>query len=74
MGLFQFARSWIEIFALIFLDDGAEGYIPRMVVDTTTPTAEDIILVKVGDDAAVVGLDVDVGGWDGPALGSGHDN
>lgn len=43
-----------------------------MVVNAPAAATEDIILVKFGDDAAVVGFDEDAGRGDGPSLCSWH--
>lgn len=43
-----------------------------MVVDASATAAEDIILVKIGDDPAVVGFDDDAGWGDGATLRSWH--
>ncbi len=43
-----------------------------MVVDATAAATKDVILVKIGDDAAVVGFDVDAWRGDGPSLCSWH--
>ena len=43
-----------------------------MVIDTPATAAEDIVLVEVGDDPAVVRFDDDTGWGDGATLCSWH--
>ena len=73
MSLLQFPRSRIQILSFIIFHDVAKGNVPRVVVDASSSTWENVVFVEDGDESAVSGVDEDLGRWDGSSFGSWHD-
>lgn len=72
MCLFQLAGSGIEIFVFVFFYDSSKVYITRVVVNFTSPSAEDVVFVKFDDGATIAWFDHYTGWGDGPSFCTRH--
>lgn len=72
VSLLQLPGTRIEILVFEIFHDGTKGYVSGMVVDASSATGEDVVLIERGDGSPLARLDVYSGRWDGSSFGSWH--